>query len=460
MFLEILNLKWKKERSKILNFKYKSLIETWGFFYTLNSLPYFIFWYFADIIQTKMRRVVSILCFLFYGGLLYSQDGLSFEEYLNNGKQEYDKSFEDQDFARAVENLEKAVELRPDDSEAHYYLGYSYSRLNSKDGSQIPNMKRSITEKSSKHLEKTNELSPKYEGQMMALDPYTKITSEWGSLAISYYYKGQLDSAKWAFGQGKERGGFSSYGLELNKAVLDLCSPSSILVSSGDYYTINLWYLQIQEGYRTDVSVVDVSLLNTIWYANMLQGKEIADFGMERAALEEVAHQKWSDSLIRIDNLTWVMKPSYEGKYILRSDRLFLEMLSVNSFDREVFLTNSIREESKLSLDYHLTPWVMLERIDQERREMPEKTYKKNISDFLALSKKANTNSYSDLYMIDAVRSVTLKRALELIEVGQNNDAQELVDIVEKYSPKEKYPYQNENTSMLLQSIKDRLDEN
>ena len=397
--------------------------------------------------------------FLFLVSICISQNS-EFDSLLNAGKQEFEKSFEDQNYANAVKALEKATELQPENAEAHYFLGYAYSRFNAKDGSSIPEMKRKNSEACSREFEKVNELTPKYEGPMVVLDPYTKISSEWGSLAMSYYYRDELDSAKWAFEQGKERGGFSSYSLDFAKSVLDLCSENSILMSSGDLYTINFWYLQIKEEYRTDVSVVDISLLNTIWYPNMLQKKGLMDFGMSTSEMEEIAHSKWSDSLIRIDHLTWIMKPSYQDEYILRADRLFLELLKVNEFKRDVYLTTSIRDAGKLSLQDHLTPWIMMERIDMERREMDEKTYKKNISKLLSLSKKANMNSDGDLFIIDLVRYTALNRSLELIEVGQKIDAQEMVDIVEKYTPSEKYPYQNDNTAMLLQSLKDQLDEN
>ncbi len=90
--------------------------------------------------------------------------------------------------------------------------------------------------------------------------------------------------------------------------------PNAIVFTNGDNDTFPLWYIQDVEGYRTDVRVVNLSLLNTPWYIRQCRDNE------PRVPIE------WTDE--QIERLRPQM--TRDGEVLLVRDLAIREILRAN----------------------------------------------------------------------------------------------------------------------------------
>jgi hypothetical protein len=101
--------------------------------------------------------------------------------------------------------------------------------------------------------------------------------------------------------------------------------PDAIIFTNGDNDTFPLWYIQEVEGYRTDVRVVNLSLLNTPWYIEQCRDNE------PRVPIA------WTDE--QIERLTPV--PVKNGWLLVR-DLAVQHILQTNRFQRPVYFAVTI----------------------------------------------------------------------------------------------------------------------
>ncbi len=406
----------------------------------------------------------NLFLFLFalHTSAVFSQTE-SFETLFYKGKQEFQKDFDQQNYDSAVYYLEKAVSLAPENAEAHYFLAYAYSRKNSKDGNSMIYLSKELLFKASNELETTIKLSPKYESELIVLDPYSKLTAEWGSLAISYLYKNKPDSAIWAFREGKKRGGFSKMYLELAKTALDFCEQNAILISSGDNITFPLAYLQTVENYRPDVDVADIGLLNANWYPTFLQQKQNLDFGLPISILDTLQYCTWKDSLIQLQGknqigFEWILKPSYYNSYLLRGDRILFNLFKQNNLNRSFYFTSSFPEESQVSLADFFESHVVVERVNFDNRNSPSlKEYLADLKKVIKSFKYMNTNCLEEEIHVDIIRYSVLNKINKLIELDKKEEANDLMNWLEKNLSLKKYPMKLESLPNYFDYIKGKI---
>ncbi len=335
-----------------------------------------------------------ILCFHFFS---CTNAQKKFDDLMTKGKVQFNKadhfsrSAEDTvstwegGFTKAIQYLEEAVKLNPNDAEAHYYLGHAYDRFycTISPGTNIPNIRLDEVKKISEQFQRVIELRTNYSTPLVNVGPRSKLTGIWGSLAMAYITRGEIDSAKWAFMQGQKAGGFPQAILEYCRNILTCCEQNAILFVSGDNDTFPMLFLQIAEGFRTDVNVLNHPLLNTSWYlkfnhhgiASVFNTVKMSftDNELENLELKVYKENVYSlhvpqkffrqygitDKLIiQKGQMSWLLKPTFEDacgtSALYPHDIVILDIIKSNEWVRPIYFSTALEHKNFLILDEYL----------------------------------------------------------------------------------------------------------
>lgn len=365
----------------------------------------------------------------------------------------------------AFRMLTNQVKLNPKNAELRYFLGYTIDRLNAEDGKGMSLLKKEMSINASEQFEEVNRLEPIYKGEEIILDPYAKITSIWGSLAESYLNKNLKDSAIWAFKEGKRRGGFMEPVLSFNRQLLNGCSPNAILITFGDIVTIPLWYLQTIEKYRMDVTVVDANLINTTWYPKYLKSERKLKISYDNAAIDTIDYIKWEPKEIIITNpkiktekLIWTLKPSYLDYYILKGDRILLDILKQNYFIRDIYFNSNSDTSFNLFLGKYFIDEGILDKVSLKQTSKKIGNIKKYSID--NLKRDDIIKSTTSIKLLAGYRWTYFSEITNLLNKQKFTLAKQLlIEMKQKFSI-DKLPFATKQEEEYMKQLTDIIDQN
>jgi hypothetical protein len=171
--------------------------------------------------------------------------------------------------------------------------------------------------------------------------------------------------------------------------ILQSLDKDAIVFTNGDNDTFPLWYLQ-SIGYRTDVRVINLSLLQMDWYIKEMKnsspyGALKVPVNLSEDEIENLHPTQWSDfKMVSIDippdafpdslkednnlpdKLTWKMPATIsEGKIkgVKVSDLMVFDIIKANNWQRPIYFSITVSKDYYIGLDDYLVQEGMSKRL-------------------------------------------------------------------------------------------------
>jgi len=152
-------------------------------------------------------------------------------------------------------------------------------------------------------------------------------------------------------------GSKNCFAYDYGQNILQNVKPNSVVFVAGDNFW-PLFYLQVAENVRPDVTVLSPSLMNTSWYVKqtLLRNPELP-LTVTKEELSNLGPCQWQDTTITIPvqsvsgfsqstpgktpagSVSVRVQPTFFGKYLLPQDWLLVRMLVENQWRRSYYFT-------------------------------------------------------------------------------------------------------------------------
>ncbi len=205
----------------------------------------------------SMSRIVLILGLLLTTPLFIQSQEVDL-------KQLAIEEFKNERYPEAISLLKDAVAENPNDAEIWFYLGF-YTHYLCNDWIPLSECDEERSDEILDYLDKAVTLNPKYG------NAYYFIGVEHGSRSLRALLKRDIKKMRVELLNGRNKGGYPDWLIEYARNMLNSCEPNAILFTGGDPDTWPTLYLQYCENFRTDVTVIPLSLLNRPWYVMKLK---------------------------------------------------------------------------------------------------------------------------------------------------------------------------------------------
>ncbi|MFC1557463.1 protein O-mannosyl-transferase family, partial [candidate division KSB1 bacterium] len=293
---------------------------------------------------------------------------------------------------------------------------------------------------------------------------------------------GPLIEYKQNFDGSDRRGNYFAWDYSYN--ILQSCEENSILFTNGDNDTFPLWYLQVVEGVRTDITIINLSLLNTEWYIRQLKyGNPLYEplpITLNDDQISTIQPRPWETQTVTIPvpaevyneyiqdvHPVFTMQEQQEATRISVSvdptisarigntdyrglrvqDYMVLHLIAVNQWERPVYFALTIPNSNKVNLMPHLRLEGMAYKlVPYDGSNLAADVLARNLLERFSYREFNNPDVYYNVQKLDLFQNLRTAYYIGIDFYWRNrfyDQARELLDAIFSYIPEEVAPIPN-----------------
>ncbi len=387
--------------------------------------------------------------------------------------------FESANYPAAIEYLEQARAASPDDAEIYYYLGY-FTHYLCYDSVPLTGFGRERSDEVLRYLEKAVELDPHLG------NAYYFLGAEYGARSRDEMQRGSAKGAVEEFRSGRQAGGYPDWMIEFGRNLLRSCAPNAILFTGGDADTNPVEYLQAVEGYRMDVTVIPLALLDRPWFVALLKKGMTgvvapAPISWSDEQISSMHPYKWKKNVVRVPvpedigraqakgqaSVEWELPPDLgrgEELGLLSAGRaVFADILITNQWKRPICFSSGCYPGAWAGLDANiqlcgianrLLPFAPVTNVDAEATS----ALLLDEGNFRLLPTLRDSDMPRVSYMLQNYRASFLSLAYQYVQQGELEKAKAVLEAMSKSVPEDILPM-SEQYGVLTEGLRKMLNE-
>jgi hypothetical protein len=147
------------------------------------------------------------------------------------------------------------------------------------------------------------------------------------------------------------------------------CDRNAILFTGGDNDTFPLWALQDAFGIRRDVRIVILSYLNTPWFAKQLKDREpkvpidMTDTQIDNLSYSANGFESPVEYKLPHAGISVVLPSRQQHGVFYIQDKLVLNIVDANAWQKPLYFANSVSPESFMGLDRYMSQEGLVYRV-------------------------------------------------------------------------------------------------